>query len=496
MNSVSELTRYRLLLCLTTLLLCLPILSVTYPPLVDYPNHLARAHILNAYDVTPAYRLTFDRQFAPIPNLACDLLILFFNQFVGIFAAGKIFLVLTAVLFVAGCHLLGRSIHGRPTWLALPCCFFFYNWMLLFGFINYLFGLALFAVALAYWMEWRGKWTPLRYASVSLLVFSAYLAHLSAYVFLGVAFTLLAAWSYFKRERTLRAAAFDLSHLVAPLAAFAAFMNRSGERGYTEWNTIRGKFIDALPLFNGYDYKSDVMFGVALLVIIVLTVLRADRIRVVAPIFLTGLVFFVLYLLFPKAVLTAWAVDARFIIPATLLLVLSLKIVVPHGSGRLLLLLALAVFTLRVGSLWTTWVALDRRINAQMKVFDLLPEGATVYPLFVSPGENERREFERAFDHVIHYATIKRRAFVPTIFAWRSQQPLVIRNSPRHLHPSPDGVGQWLQTSAMWMDYLGDYEYIWSNNTDECLAQRLHERAAPVAEGGGFTLWKVGSGQQ
>lgn len=495
MKTVSALTRYRLLLCLTTLLLCLPILSVAYPPLVDYPNHLARAHILDTYDATPSYRQTFERQYAPIPNLACDLLILLFSQFAGIFAAGKLFLVLTAVLFAAGCHLLGRAIHGRPTWLALPCCFFFYNWMLLYGFINYLFGVALFSIALAYWMEWRERWTLPRYVCVSSLVFAAYLSHLSAYVFLGVAFTLLAGWGVFKHSLSLRAAAFNLAHLVPPLAAFAAFMGKSGERGYTEWNTVGGKFIDALPLFRGYDYKTDVLFGAALLVITVLTFLRAERIRVSAPIFLTGLVFFVLYLLFPKAVLTAWAVDARFIIPAALLVVLSLRVTIPHEAGRLLLLLTLVVFSLRVGFIWTTWVSLDRRINAQVEMFSLLPEGAKVYPLFVAPDESERLKIERAFDHVVHYATIYRRAFIPTIFAWRSQQPLVIRNSPRHVQPSPGSAEQWLQSADVWTDYLNDYEYVWSNNTDARLAHLLRERAVPVSEAGGCMLWKVSSKQ-
>lgn len=491
----SELTGYRLALCLVTLLLCLPILSVAYPPLVDYPNHLTRVHILNHYDDVPAFRENFERQYEPIPNLGGDLLILFLNQFFGIFAAGKIFLVLTALLFVAGCDLLGRAIHGRPTWLALPCCFFLYNSMMFYGFINFMFGTGLFMVGLACWMRWRGEWTAPRYAFVSLVAFASYLSHLAAYVFLGVSFALLAALLLFRRESTVRATAVDLGHLVPPLVAFAAFMSGSGEAGSVAWNSVGGKFIDALLPVVSYNYRLDALLVVVLLVVGVVIFRRATRVRVAKQTFVAGLVFCLLFLVFPKAVLTAWSVDARFVVPATLLLVLSLRITMPRETGKLLLLLLLAVLTLRVGSAWATWHALDRRIAAQLKTFELLPEGARVYPMFVAPDNWERGLVERAFDHVGHYATIKRRAYLPTLFAWKSQQPLIIRTPPRHIAPSPGHAHQWLEVSDRWLAYLSDYDYVWSYGADERLAQLLRTRATPVADSDGFTLWKVGSRQ-
>ena len=55
--------------------LCLPLLSVTYPPLVDYPNHLARAHVLYHYADVPAYQARYYKVLEPIPNLAIDLVV-------------------------------------------------------------------------------------------------------------------------------------------------------------------------------------------------------------------------------------------------------------------------------------------------------------------------------------------------------------------------------------------------------------------------------------
>lgn len=484
-------TGYRLALCLVALLLCLPLLAVEYPPLVDYPNHLARVHILSQYDDVPAFRETYERQFEPIPNLGGDLMILLLNQFVGIFAAGKIFLVLTALLFVSGCHLLGRAIHGGRTWLALPCCFFFYNSMLFYGFINFLFGAALFMIGLACWMEWRGRWTWARYGFVSLLVFASYLSHLAAYVFLGVSFAVLAALALFRRESTLRAAVVDLGHLVPPLAAFAAFMSGSGEAGHVVWGGARDKLVSALLPLNGYNLKLDALLGVVLLFVGVVLFRRATSVGVVWPTFLVSVVCGVLFLAFPKAVLTAWSVDARFVVPATLLFVLSLRISVPRATGKFLLLLLLAVLSLRVGSAWAMWAALDARVAAQVRVLDTLPEGARVYPMYVAPRDWEQGRVERVFDHLGHYATIRRRARLPTLFAWRSQQPLFVRTMPRHVAPSPGYADQWLEVSDRWLAYLPDYDYVWSYNADVRLAALLRQRAAPVADSDGFTLWKI-----
>src|SRR5215216_6470662 len=108
-------TQYWLLLCLAGVLLCLPVVFTNYVPLVDYPNHLARAYILHSYDQVPAYRAEYRVALGPLPNLAVDLVVVVGLSFFGLPAAGKIFLITTVLLFVAGCHRLGRAIHGSPT---------------------------------------------------------------------------------------------------------------------------------------------------------------------------------------------------------------------------------------------------------------------------------------------------------------------------------------------------------------------------------------------
>lgn len=94
-----------------------PILVVLYPPLADYPNHLARAYVLYNYNTNPAFR-AYERVFLPTPNIASDAALLLLQKVLPAETAGRLFLISIVLLFVLGCHLLGRAIHGRPTWPA------------------------------------------------------------------------------------------------------------------------------------------------------------------------------------------------------------------------------------------------------------------------------------------------------------------------------------------------------------------------------------------
>src|SRR4051794_35093464 len=98
-QNVTSITRrddaqYWMLLIFTWFILCLPVLLVTYAPLVDYPNHLARAYIFYNYSDSVEFQSAYLRVIEPIPNLAIDLIISALLPFVSIEIASKMFLIL------------------------------------------------------------------------------------------------------------------------------------------------------------------------------------------------------------------------------------------------------------------------------------------------------------------------------------------------------------------------------------------------------------------
>ena len=124
-----------------------PIWFTAYPAMHDYPNHLARAHILSQYNEIDSYRTIYERDWQIIPNLAVDIIIPALLNIVSIETASKIFLSLMVVLFNVGIHALGFAIDGRPRWTALAATFFTYNFAVSYGFVNYVFGLGVFFLA-------------------------------------------------------------------------------------------------------------------------------------------------------------------------------------------------------------------------------------------------------------------------------------------------------------------------------------------------------------
>ncbi|MGH6977408.1 MAG: hypothetical protein ACREED_10315, partial [Stellaceae bacterium] len=123
------------------LIACVPLVLTPLPPLVDYPNHLARMHLLAALSRSPTLQQYFALAWRPLPDLAMDVLVPPLLGAVSLSTAGKLFLVATYFSLTGGVAVLHRALHGR--WSAWPLTAFLlvYNRLLLWGFVNFLFGL-------------------------------------------------------------------------------------------------------------------------------------------------------------------------------------------------------------------------------------------------------------------------------------------------------------------------------------------------------------------
>ena len=474
---------YWLLLSLVSLILCLPILLITYIPLVDYPNHLARSFIFHNYESVPAFQSTYLKLIEPIPDLGIELVLSCLLPFVSLLTASKIFLLFILLIFVTGCHRLGKAIHGHPTFLALPCCFFFYNWMLMYGMVNYVFGIGVFTIALSYWLEWRKSWTGLRFLFITVLVICAYLIHLTAYGFIGVTFAVITLWNYWSRKDSLYTAAIGLLSLIFPLVLFLFFMRGSGKIGGISWNTIRGKLLSSLALIVSYNYTFDLFSIVILFGIVVVLISQRRRINVVLPTFIAGAVLAFLYLICPMVLLTSMYADIRFVVPAALLIVLSLKLNLSLTMGKFLLFIWLLTASLRVGAIGMTWINLDKRIGAEVERLMILPEGAKVCPIFIHGDNFIGGKPDRGFEHLPLYTTINRHAVIPTLFSFGAVS-IYFRSQPLYVYPSSKERERWLES-------LNNYDYIWSYGDGEELKQIFRSRYTLIYEADGFSLWRV-----
>src|SRR5260221_451170 len=132
-----------------------PVLMCDTLPLFDYPNHLARMHILADLARSPDLQRFYEIAWRPVPDLAMDAIVPMLAQVMPLDWAAKAFVLLTLLLLVGGAAALHRTLFG--VWSAWPCLAFLllYSRILLWGFLNYLFGLGLGLCALALWIALR-----------------------------------------------------------------------------------------------------------------------------------------------------------------------------------------------------------------------------------------------------------------------------------------------------------------------------------------------------
>ena len=130
-----------------------PILANPRLPLLDYPSHLGRAYILRHLHEVPAFSGMYRSEWRLYHNLSIDAIVVPLQTLVSLGSAAKIFEVLLVLFSYLGAHLLGREIHGRPTFLAPITIYFLFSLFMLYGFVNYLFGLGVFYLAFAVWLR-------------------------------------------------------------------------------------------------------------------------------------------------------------------------------------------------------------------------------------------------------------------------------------------------------------------------------------------------------
>ena len=452
-NSTQELKDYYAMLLIVFCMILIPIWIVKYPGMVDYPNHLTRCYVLDH---------------SPLPNLVIDLIVTPLLRILPLMVAGKVFLSLAAALYVLGCSAVGRAVIGKPNWLALVCAFTFYNSQLLFGFVNYVFGIGVFLCAFAFWLRIRNAMTPLRFFLCSLLSLAAYFAHLSSVVILGAACCTIALLD-FVRDRKIRGLIVKLAWLASPILLMAGFLKNSATAKTIEWSTLDGKLIKLLAPIRSYSMAVDAGLVIVLLVC-ALALRKGCKVHFAAVV---SLVLFALYLITPDSISDVSAIDARYVMPVYLLLILSIELRWGRWQ-KAALAVALAAMAIRTGSITADWLTISRRSEQVLAMGQILPQGARIYAFMP---ELNASKLDRGFIHVIQFWTVSRGADISTLFALPGQQPLVFRQPPC------DG--------PEWEKCLSSYDFVWTYDPPASVRQDILRIATPAVIWEKVTLWRV-----
>jgi hypothetical protein len=130
-----------------------PLLVVNVPPLLDYPNHLARIFVLASLPHDPILAMFYAAHWSIIPNLALDLAGPPLLHILPVHAVGRLLIAAAILLPVLGTIAYNTALGGR--WWSLGVGLVAYNSCLLGGFLNFQIGIGVALLLAAAWLRWR-----------------------------------------------------------------------------------------------------------------------------------------------------------------------------------------------------------------------------------------------------------------------------------------------------------------------------------------------------
>ncbi len=469
--------------------LLIPLWSVAYPPLVDYPNHLARSYVLAHIHDFDTLAQNYRVDMRPLPYLTVDLALMAMMQVLSAATAGRILLSAIVILGVLGAFLLGRAFTGRTGTPALLVAFFAYNSTFYYGFLNYNLALTLFFITLAVWVRRREHPRPPGILLVSVLTLLTYFSHLAGFILLGVAvagITISDIWMARRLARRHVAALIGF----APAAVFLLFyMLDAGTMGEVSWGSIGRKVVTLLTPFITYDRRLDVAALVLLATAAGIAFLGRSRFAVRPAPLAAAAALLVAYVASPYEAMTGYDADVRFVMAFLACALFVFDLGSRPRAARIALVLVLAASLLKVGGVWAAWTAQGREIACQVRLLGTVDEGARVFSLYLRASDPMVDQRERGMIHVVNYATIERRAFVPTIFTYPSQQVLELTSTPRQRDTAYDETAN--VSIVKWEDLQAAYDYVWACRLNAPFRARLEAIADPAGRCERGELWRV-----
>ncbi len=420
------------------LLALIPLFAVAVPPLHDYPFHLARADILASLPGSAFLRAHYEQGSFLLPNVGMDVVMAPLARYLPILVAGRVFLGLVLAVMLSGTVALHFALHRRLSAWPLLAGFFLYNWIFLYGFLNYLLGIGLMLWAVAGWVLLRERHVAWRLAWGGAMAVVLLFCHLVAVGLFAIVVAGMELQRAFRTRRTdpmaaVRGLAVSALPFVFVLAVFAAVSPAAGEarqamayHGGLGWKPL----VAYRSLLTTIGWL-DVVTLVPVLAVVVFAAWRR-RLRVAFPMALPLGLLVATFVAMPFYIFGAEQADTRLPIAILLVAIASTRIV---GIGRreswLVGLGALVLLAVRSAAITAAWISADARLATMTNAFRLVPDGATLYAATAAPypsidyGDAAGLAlWQPPLKHAVSLTSLGHAVFVPATWSDPFQQPM------------------------------------------------------------------------
>jgi hypothetical protein len=470
-----------------------PLFLTEMPPLLDYPNHLARMEILCRLPGDADLAKIYGTNWRIVPNIGIDLTMPAVTYVLPLMASGKIFVALALILPLAGVIALHRAVFQTASYWPLAAGLVAYNRLFFSGFLNFLIGVGLALLAAALWIAWRERPAWQRVGSAVMAAVVIFFCHLIAVAFYGLLLLAVELVRFWWMRRLGRGTVAPLASVMVPFVIPAILYLRtpisggdtSGGHGVIDalkhyyWALAAGppglKLYGLMGPFLTYNRLLDAAAAVLVLAVLALFALQR-RLTISPPLVGAPALLLIAYPLVPFFLMqTAW-VDQRMPILAGFVLFAGTWPRVRSGRTARLMLAAFAVAILArtfvIGEVWSVHdaqIADFRQVIAPVQPGDRVlvvqtERNADPDAMVNRPDDVHTMLVNDATMHLPALLVIEHKAFWPLLFTAPTKQPVKV-NPPYDAISLPEGELPWAgglgdldPATLKWAPYLSEWQ--------------------------------------
>ncbi|MBA2684121.1 MAG: hypothetical protein H0U66_06500 [Gemmatimonadaceae bacterium] len=476
-------------------------------PYTDPTNHLARYDLIaRIWFGDPAGYVVM--HWVPTSYIAGDIIGALSVHFLGAVATLRLINFTSLVLLPLGLYFLLLSAAPAQRGWALVGVLFGFSSHLLFGYLNYALGVGLVFCWLALWYPRRANASWLARIALSLGAIALFLVHLTApLLVLVVIFTDwgLAVIGENELLPSKQWKIFD-SRLPTILCVLAAVAIVWAGASYSSWNDVgpEGEYIFR-PLGNKLIAFTSPFYSVSIVAAAVISLgwLASLAAMVYArrgaykldSLSASAVIMFVLYLIFPKSIPGAGAVDIRWLWGGYLLLFCARQRG-PEREPRMLLLVPFAACVLHTSVIGYTARKIDRDLDQYQAALAHVPAGTNLLPLGDGVKMYGRVQVMR---HFVLWHELVGHGRAPGLFNYRDaseQDPLNHHLAhfiePAHLYLADSEWGEPDFMPALpWTRIDDEYDYILQTAGGMRVSSYVKKHADEIWADEPFVLYKV-----
>ncbi len=444
-------------LLLLTAVTILPIWVVKYPPLLDYPNHLARSYVLShLHDASQPFDEWYEPDWGMYPYLGMDVLLRALQWIAPIELAGRLFLTLVLVTMPLSTWFFLCQANPTQDSIALWALVATHNIFFLLGYLNFYLSLTFCFLGLGLWLKWGSDPRLLRWILAAVAFTALYFSHLIAFGIAGLTVTAYCLLARQPVRHLLLSWAMFLPGACCYVYSARIIEKQSGSLIFLE---LADKFRNLRGIMHGYSRALDGITLLAFALYFIAAWFKNPEFRWNWKWLGVGTALFGAYWLLPWAYGDGADLDVR-ILPVLLGVILASAHV--GRRGWRLAPMVLALFFLRVGNITQNYRHVQPELEGLARSFTDTPMNARVLPIIQADPDTDA--LQHPFAHFWAYGVIRRHWFSAYLFELRGLMPLRIREQAYTLD------GFWdldYKETPDWEAIREDYDYVWCYNAPQ-----------------------------